>query len=158
MSLSQVIETALEKMRYIAKTETVIGEPISAGEITLIPVSKISVGFAAGGSGKEGKSGSGSGTGGGINVEPLAFIVINKDKVSIQPVSQANTEMKKLLRDAPEVMKKIYDFIKGSNTQDDTKKGKKGDTSSSKNQTTRENQNPQSEKKEADDSTPDSHQ
>ncbi|MBD3343898.1 MAG: sporulation protein, partial [Chitinivibrionales bacterium] len=53
MSLSDVIQTALEKINYIAKTETVIGEPIVAGDVTLIPVSKISIGFAAGGGGNE---------------------------------------------------------------------------------------------------------
>jgi uncharacterized spore protein YtfJ len=143
MSLSDVIETALEKMRYIARTETVIGEPITAGAVTLIPVSKISIGFAAGGSGEEGKKGSGSGTGGGINVEPLAFIVITGEKVSIQPVSSADSDLKRLLRDAPDVMKKVYDFIKGRNkgtqsrsASDDKETHEKNDTGTQESQET----------------------
>jgi uncharacterized spore protein YtfJ len=47
MSLSDVIKTALDQIKYIAKTETVIGEPIHAGGVTLIPVSRVSIGFAA---------------------------------------------------------------------------------------------------------------
>jgi len=53
MSLAEIINTALEKMQYIAKTETVFGEPIVAGDVTLIPVSRVSIGFAAGGAGKK---------------------------------------------------------------------------------------------------------
>ena len=75
MALSDVIKTALDQLQYIAKTETVVGEPIKAGEVTLIPVSKVSIGFAAGGGGgKETQAGSGAGTGGGVNVTPIAFI------------------------------------------------------------------------------------
>jgi len=81
MSLSDVIKTALDQINYIAKTETVIGEPIRAGNVTLIPVSRVSIGFAAGGAGDEKKSGSGVGTGGGVSVTPVAFISIIDDKV-----------------------------------------------------------------------------
>ena len=72
MSLSDVIKTALDQMQYMAKTETVIGEPIVSGPVTLIPVSKVSIGFAAGGSGQAEKRGSGAGTGGGISVTARA--------------------------------------------------------------------------------------
>jgi uncharacterized spore protein YtfJ len=81
MSLSDVIKAALDQINFIAKTETVIGEPIRAGNVTLIPVSRISIGFAAGGAGNEGKSGAGAGTGGGVTITPVAFVSIIDDKI-----------------------------------------------------------------------------
>ncbi|MBD3320404.1 MAG: hypothetical protein GF350_04830 [Chitinivibrionales bacterium] len=112
MSLSDVIQTALDKVNFIARTETVIGEPIVAGEVTLIPVSKISIGFAAGGAGNESKSGSGAGTGGGVNIIPVAFISISKDKVQVHPISKAEIELSDILSYAPEAIKKVAKFMK----------------------------------------------
>ena len=112
MSLSDVIKTALDQMQYIAKTETVIGEPIQSGNVTLIPVSKISIGFAAGGGGKEEKAGSGAGTGGGISVTPVAFITITDDKVQVHPVSKSDIGLNKILAMAPDLIQKIAKYMK----------------------------------------------
>jgi uncharacterized spore protein YtfJ len=113
MALQDVINTALERMQYIAKTETVFGEPITAGGITLIPVSKVSIGFAAGGAGKEEKGGSGAGTGGGVSVTPVAFISINGDDIRVHALENgADADLGKLLAMAPDAVKKAMDFIK----------------------------------------------
>ena len=63
-SVETLIERVLGELHRIVQTETVIGTPVQAGDLTLIPVSKISFGFGAGG-GQEGKGQ--SGTGGGAN-------------------------------------------------------------------------------------------
>jgi uncharacterized spore protein YtfJ len=112
MSLSDIIQTALDRMQFIAKTETIIGEPIQAGAVTLIPVSKISIGFAAGGGGREEKSGSGAGTGGGINVVPVAVIVINGESVKIMPIDSTDSGLASLLAKAPDLFKKAAQFMK----------------------------------------------
>jgi uncharacterized spore protein YtfJ len=118
MSLADIIKTALDQMQYIAKTETVIGEPIVAGDVTLIPVSRISIGFAAGGAGKDDKSGSGAGTGGGINVTPVAVIVVTGEKVQVQQLTPSDPVMSKILSLAPDVITNVANFF--------SKKGKKG--------------------------------
>jgi uncharacterized spore protein YtfJ len=121
MNLTDVIKTAMDQIQYIAKTETVIGEPIQSGNVTLIPVSKISVGFAAGGAGNENKAGSGAGTGGGINITPVAFITIVDDKVQVHPVSKSDPGLAKILALAPDIIKKVAAFMgKG----DEKEKGK----------------------------------
>jgi uncharacterized spore protein YtfJ len=127
MPLAEVIQTALDRMQFIAKTETIIGEPIKAGEVTLIPVSKISVGFAAGGGGNEGKSGSGAGTGGGINVTPVAFIAITGDKVQVHPIEHSESPMNALLSYAPDLIKKAGKFMKrdGGKPEKETREKKK---------------------------------
>ncbi len=124
MSLSDVIKTALDQIQYIAKTETVIGEPIQSGNVTLIPVSKISIGFAAGGGGREEKAGSGAGTGGGISVTPVAFITIIDDKVQVHPVSKGDLGLNKILAMAPDLIQKIAKYMKKKESEDKEDKGK----------------------------------
>ena len=107
MSLAEVIKTALDQMQYIAKTETVIGEPITAGNVTLIPVSRISIGFAAGG--------------GGISITPVAFISIKEDRVQVHPVSPSDPVLGKIIAAAPEIAKKISQFFSKKDDSDKEK-------------------------------------
>jgi uncharacterized spore protein YtfJ len=111
MPFNDVIKNALDQLQYIAKTETVFGEPITAGPVTLIPVSKVSVGFAAAGAGKEEKSGSGSATGGGATITPVAFISISDQKVQVHPISKSDPNLNKLLSLAPDLYKKISKYL-----------------------------------------------
>jgi uncharacterized spore protein YtfJ len=111
MSLSEVIKTALDQIKYIAKTETVIGEPIRSGGVTLIPVSRVSIGFAAGGGDTGEKNGSGAGTGGGVNITPVAFISIIDEKVNILPINKNDPSWGNLLSLAPDLIKQISKFV-----------------------------------------------
>jgi uncharacterized spore protein YtfJ len=123
MNLTDVIKTAMDQIQYIAKTETVIGEPIHAGNVVLIPVSRISVGFAAGGAGNDNKAGSGAGTGGGVNITPVAFISIVDDKVQVHPVTKSDAGLGKILALAPDLIKKVADFMgKKNDKKEDEKK------------------------------------
>ncbi len=125
MNLSDLIKTTLDQIKYIANTETVIGEPITAGNVTLIPVSKISIGFGAGGAGNESKSGAGAGSGGGINITPIAFISIVDDKVQVHPVSKSDPSLSKILSMAPELIKRVSKFMSKDEDKDDKEKSKK---------------------------------
>jgi len=119
MNITDVIKAAMDQIQVIAKTETVIGEPIIAGNVTLIPVSKVSIGFAAGGAGNDQKAGSGAGTGGGVNITPVAFITIIDDKVQVLPVSKSDPGLGKILSLAPEIIKKVSSFM--NKNKDDEK-------------------------------------
>ncbi len=79
-SIMESVRLALKEVKEAAETHTVIGEPISVGEVTLIPVSKISIGVGLGGGtyGKEMPNNAGGG-GTGLTVSPIAFIVVGKD-------------------------------------------------------------------------------
>lgn len=118
MNLSDVIKTALDQINFIAKTETVIGEPIHAGNVTLIPVSKVSIGFAAGGAGKDEKNGSGAGTGGGVNITPVAFISIIDDKVQVHSMNKNDIDLKKILSLAPDLISHISQFLGKKDAKD----------------------------------------
>lgn len=98
--LNDIIGTSLEKIKALADGETVIGNPISTPNgTTVIPVSKVSVGFASGGVDYNGKKtkettvsaqnfGGGGGT--GLTVSPVAFLIISPDgNVSMLPINAA---------------------------------------------------------------------
>ncbi|MBN1760754.1 MAG: hypothetical protein JW863_20665 [Chitinispirillaceae bacterium] len=125
MALADIIKTALDQMQYIAKTETVIGEPIVAGDVTLIPVSRVSIGFAAGGAGKDEKLGNGAGTGGGIHVTPVAFIVVTGEKVQVQPLEPADPILSKVLSVAPDIITNVSKYFTTRNKKE--RKAKKDD-------------------------------
>lgn len=133
MALADIIKTALDQMQYIAKTETVVGEPIAAGEVTLIPVSRITMGFAAGGAGKDDKAGGGAGTGGGINVTPVALIVVTGQKVQVQPLEPTDPIMSKVLSLAPDVINNVSKYFTRKDKQE-RKEAKKRDKDTSGNE------------------------
>lgn len=129
MSLQEILKTALDQMQYIAKTKTIFGDPIEVGDITLIPVSKVSIGFAAGGANSEKRSGTGTGTGGGVQVTPVAFISISGEKVHIHSLEKSDPTLSKILAVAPDVLKKVSQFVdkKSKKDKESDKEKKKPD-------------------------------
>lgn len=97
MPMKKMIETALENIRKVADVNTVIGQPIELpDEITVIPFSKVSVGFASGGSDLDAKQPSSSpkfagGNGAGLTVIPLGFIVVNHGDVRVVDLAAPNS-------------------------------------------------------------------
>ena len=121
-SVETLIERVMSELHRIVRTETVVGEPVKVGQVTLIPVSKISFGFGAGG-GQEGKGQ--SGTGGGAVVEPIAFLIIdNEGKVQLQPLGDKELGLGQLINLMPDAIEKIRKFVgkkrrsKGSGAED----------------------------------------
>jgi uncharacterized spore protein YtfJ len=104
-----LIERVMGELHRIVRTETVVGEPLQAGGVTLIPVSKISLGFGAGG-GREEKGQ--SGTGGGALVEPVAFVVIDADgKVQIMTLKDKEIGLGQLAKLVPEAVDKLQKLM-----------------------------------------------
>ena len=104
MSMQDTLESLLSQFKNLAKSETVFGDPIVAGEVTIIPVSRISFGFAAGGSGK--KEGH-TGTGGGVNIIPVALISINGNKVNVHSIEKNPSDISRLVSLAPAILEKF---------------------------------------------------
>jgi len=108
-SVEQLIGVLMDKLSQIAQTRTVVGDAIQVGEITLLPVSKVSIGFGAGGGGGEPSKHGGSGTGGGISIEPIAFVAIVKGKPHLLPLKKEKEGMGwgRLLELAPDLADKV---------------------------------------------------
>jgi uncharacterized spore protein YtfJ len=80
----ETLSTLLKEFQKYGATESVIGKELHIGEITIVPITKISLGVGAGGGENDKKGeGKGSGGGGGLKVEPVAFLIIQKDRVSL---------------------------------------------------------------------------
>ena len=108
--MSEMMDTAMQKVKEMIDANTIVGEPIkTADDITLIPVSRVSIGFAGGGGG--GDSG-GNGIGTGFKVEPVAFVVIKDDDVRILYVAPpAESAIERLIDVAPQLIDKISALI-----------------------------------------------
>ena len=104
-----LIKTLLDEFRSIAKTETIIGKEFQAGEFTLIPISRVTLGIGAGG-GVGGirteSKGEGGGGGGGIRIEPIAFISVKEGEVSFHGIKKGGT-IEAVFEKIPEVAEKI---------------------------------------------------
>lgn len=109
MALNDIVKTLIDELKNSIQCETVIGKPVSAGDVTIIPVSKVSFGFAAGGGEKKKLPGFGAGTGGGASIEPVAFIVINGDDVKVMGLKKGDKWMDKLLD--PDNYEKLNDVF-----------------------------------------------
>ena len=86
-----ILKGVVGELREIARSETIIGEPVTVGDRTVIPIVKISVGFGAGGGQGEmekDRAGFGGGGGGGAKIEPAAFIIIDADGAKLLPAAK----------------------------------------------------------------------
>ena len=125
-SLPNMLENTIAKIREMVDVNSVIGEPIvTADGITIIPVSKVSVGFGGGGSDYVSKNVNkqenpfGGGAGGGSKVTPVAFLIVKEGNVRMLPVvTPANTTADRLVEQVPDVLDKIAAFIDSRTNKD----------------------------------------
>lgn len=110
-----LVKTAMEKIHEMVDCETVVGKPIiTADGTTIIPVSKVSFGFASGGSDlptKSTKETFGGGSGAGITIQPIAFIAVYKGEVKLLQLTMNSTKENAIVNMVPEVIDKITDFL-----------------------------------------------
>ncbi len=109
--VKDLISSSIGKIHELSDADTIIGDPIKIdGNITIIPVSKISYGFAAGGSdlpSKNDKELFGGGSGAGMSIQPLAFIVIANGEVKLLELGSGNSPANAIVSAVPELFTKI---------------------------------------------------
>lgn len=106
--------TTMQKIREMVDVNTIIGDPITLADgVTIIPVSKVGFGFAAGGSDfpSQSKDLFGGGTGAGISIQPLAFLVVNKGEVKILNMESSESTGDKVVTMVPEVISMVSDLF-----------------------------------------------
>ncbi len=106
----------MQKIREMVDVNTIVGQPITTFDgITLIPVSKVSFGFASGGSDfhQKDKPAFGGGSGAGVNINPVAFLVVKDGNVRIMNIMPpASSTVDRALEVAPEIIDKIQSLFK----------------------------------------------
>lgn len=117
--LPNMLDNTIAKIRDLVDVDSVVGEAITTADgITIIPISKVSVGFGGGGSDYVSKHVNhqdnpfGGGVCAGIKVTPTAFLVIKDGTVRVLPVAEpANTTADRLVEMIPDTLDKIAAFI-----------------------------------------------
>ena len=122
------LEATINQIKTIVDVNTIIGEPISVGDVTIVPVSKVTYGFASGGSDlptKTNKELFAGGGGAGVTLQPLAFLIVSESGVRILEISSKyNDGLDRALTMAPDIIDKIKDTLgslKGSGEDKDEK-------------------------------------
>ncbi len=109
-TLENLVKTTLAEIEKILNSKTVMGEPITIEDSTIIPLTKVGFGFGIGsgsGKAKEKEEGAGGGIGGGGGVRPVAMIIVNKDGVKIEPVTNKTSVLEKLGETIPQIIDKV---------------------------------------------------
>lgn len=127
-NLPNMMDNTIDKIRQLVNENSVIGDPITTPDgVTIIPVSRISIGLGGGGSDFVSKNVNhhenpfGGGVGAGIKVVPVAFLVIKDGNVRMIPVAvPANTTADRIVEMVPDTIDKIVNII-------DTHTGKKAE-------------------------------
>ena len=100
--IGSLMDTTMEKIKEMIDVNTIIGEPITSPDGTLIiPVSKVSYGFAAGG-----------GSGAGVTIQPVAFLTVYQGDVRLVSVDREEGTADKLVNMIPDVLKKVKGVFK----------------------------------------------
>ena len=115
--IGSLMDTTMEKIKEMIDVNTIIGEPITSPDGTLIiPVSKVSYGFAAGGSDlptkKENKDCFGGGSGAGVTFQTVAFLTVYQGDVRLVSVDREEGTADKLVNMIPDVLKKVKGVFK----------------------------------------------
>lgn len=118
-TLPNMLENTIAKIREMVDVNSVIGDPITTPDgVTIIPVSKVSVGFGGGGSDFVSKNVNkqenpfGGGAGGGVKVTPIAFLIVKDGNVRMMPVAApANTTADRIVEQVPDVLDRLAAFI-----------------------------------------------
>ncbi len=119
--------TSMEKIREMVDVNTIIGDPITCPDGTvIIPVSRVGFGFAAGGSdwpSKQPKELFGGASGAGVSIQPLAFLVVSNGDVRILQMDSADNTADRMVNIVPEVIQSISELFKKG--KDEEKAAKK---------------------------------
>jgi len=113
--VESLVKTTLEEIEKVLTTRTVVGEPITIDDKTLVPLISVGFGFGAGGGSGKGEAkqkgeGTGGGTGGGAWVKPIAVIIIDKEGVRIEPIMGGiATTIERLGEAIPNLLEKCMD-------------------------------------------------
>ncbi len=118
-----LMETAMGSIKNMIDVNTIVGQPVSTPDGTvIIPISKVSFGFGAGGSefgertttkNDELSANFGGGTGGGAVIEPVAFMVVGNGQIRLMPIDKNPSPVEEIMSAVPGLLDKTLAFFKG---------------------------------------------
>lgn len=128
--LGTLMGATMDKVRAMADVNAIVGDPIVAGEVTIIPVSRVSYGFASGGSDFASKNQKpdasnsfGGGSGAGVNIVPIAFLVVRGENVRLLPVMPPpGGAVDRVVDMVPDLVDKVTDFVEKQQAKKEAEK------------------------------------
>ncbi len=125
-SVNNMVDNTMDKIKTLVDVNTIIGETIQLNDGTaIIPVSKVSYGFASGGSEFAGKKDNeenlfGGGSGAGVTISPIAFLTVNREgSIRILHAEPMPSTTEKIIDLVPDMVDKIGSMIKKSDKKSD---------------------------------------
>ncbi|MBQ3093989.1 MAG: GerW family sporulation protein [Clostridia bacterium] len=119
-NVHSLLGVSIDKIKEMVDVNTVVGDPIALPDgMTLIPVSRVAYGFASGGSDLPNKADRdifGGGSGAGVNVTPVAFLVIKNGDVHMMPVNAQPGSIDRAISMVPEMVDKVTGLFKKDKT------------------------------------------
>jgi uncharacterized spore protein YtfJ len=117
-----ILKGVVGELKDVARSETIIGNPVTVGDKTVIPIVKISFGFGAGGGqgDDQKRTGFGGGGGGGARIEPAAFIIMDESGVHLLPMGKGKWDT--IIDAIPNIaqkLSKLKDKFKSKTSSDD---------------------------------------
>ncbi len=115
--INGLMDTTMDKIKEMVDVNTIIGDPITSPEGTIIiPVSKVTYGFASGGSDfptkKESKDCFGGGSGAGVTIQPVAFLTVYKGDVKLISLEKYDGAADRVVGMVPELVDKVTSLFK----------------------------------------------
>lgn len=114
-SANGILQTTIEKVRDLVDVSTIIGEPINLPDgMTIIPVSKVTYGFASGGSDFPSKNNVelfGGAGGAGVTINPVAFLVVKDGEVSIKHIISNDNAIERAVTMVPDMFDKVVNLV-----------------------------------------------
>lgn len=128
--IESLMRTTMDSLKDMIDVNTIVGEVVNTPDgNTIIPISKVCIGFASGGaefnkaneSDKEDIGGGdypfGGGSGAGLSLQPVAFLVIKKDTVKLLPLNQ-DTSLERIISNIPEYIKELKQLFSKNGTDE----------------------------------------
>ena len=121
-----IMNVTMDKIHEMVDANTIIGKAITTEDgTTILPVSKVSFGFASGGTDFDGKNAAnGGGSGAGVNIQPVAFLVIKDGCVRTIQLTDGSNSVDRALAMLPELVEKVSALVskKGEKPADEAPK------------------------------------
>lgn len=114
-SANGILATTIERVKDLIDVSTIIGDPITMPDgLTIIPVSKVTYGFASGGSDFPSKNNVelfGGAGGAGITINPVAFLVVKDGEVTVKHIMSNDNAVERAVSLAPDMFDKITKLV-----------------------------------------------
>ena len=120
--LSDLMRSTMDKIREMADTNTIVGQPITTPDgVTLIPISRVSMGFGCGGAdyGKTQPKDFGGGSGAGVTIQPVAFLTVYQGEVRLVSVDNNGSTAEGIVGMIPDVLQKVKGMFSKKKDADD---------------------------------------